>query len=195
MNKEFGIPILPGRLTQVQIEAMSVTARMILWLAATANVQRGTWFLEIGEFASWAGCSQTQARRALDELEQSGWITDVVRKYGGTGGKLGEMFRLAGDPDMTAAARAYQFATGMRAHSDERKRMCTVVGTVATDVRLWQTICEQWQKDGHNTANIDGMLDKYMKVKTAPPVTTPAGAPEDYSGYRDAFGVDDGNSD
>ena len=195
INREFWVPIIPGRLTRQHRDALSVTARLVMWLSAAADPQKGTWFVQLAEFATWAACSHTQARRALEELEQSGWVVELQRRSRGTTGKLGEMFRLAGDPDMTAAARAYQFATGMRAHSDERKRMCAVVGTVATDVRLWQTICEQWQKDGHNAANIDGLLDKYMKVKTAPPVATPAAATEDYSGYRKEGYFGEGDKD
>lgn len=190
ISRDFGIPLLPGRLAPPQIDALNVGARMVMWLIGVANAQSGAWFMDLGEFATWAECSHSQARKALDQLESVGWVTQVQRKPRGQTGKLGEMFRLAGDPDMTAAARAYQFATGMRAHSDERRMICAAVGTAIADVKLWQATCEQWVRGNHNPADVNAMLEVFEKRKEGR-IQRSVPTDADYSGYKNEGGDDE----
>lgn len=186
LSPEFGVPILPARLTEEQVQALDVAARMVMWLAGTANAERGTFYITTSEFATWAGCSGRQASRALEALEEAGWVCDLVRREHGHSGRLGEMWRRRNDVDASMAARVYQREFGARPHGDDRKRMGDEVGTVPRDVRLWAGVCQEWHAQQHNPMNVDGLLDAYHKKRNA--VTTMAHATvanqePDYSGY------------
>lgn len=186
LSTDFGIPILPGRMTPDQIGALDVTARLVLWIAGTANAERGTFYVTTGEFAAWAGCSHRQAGRALDALEASGWVLNVVRRAHGNSGELGAMFRKRNDVDASMAARIYQRVFELRAHAEDRKQMGDEVGTQAGDLRLWTGICQGWRAAGHNPADVRGLLDAYTRKRKAVQTIASArvGDEPDYAGYQ-----------
>lgn len=188
ISAEFGIPIITGRLTPEQIQAIDVSARLVLYLAGTANTQRGTFYVSLGEFAAWAACSYRQACRAMDDLELAEYVTEVRRRRHGMSGNLGAMWRKAGDADATMPARVYQKVFALRAHADDRHRMRDEVGTQAADLKLWAGVCQEWQKARHNPADVDGLLQCFgRKRDAARKVLSVNNKLEgDYTGYAEA---------
>lgn len=176
LSEDFQIPLMAGRLSEAQKDVLNVAALLVLYIGATANAQRNTFYVNLREFSAWAACDHKQARRAMDAIEQAGFVVDVIRRSHGLSGGLGVSFKKT-DVDATLAVKVYMKAFGgLRPHHDERKLIRDQVGTDAGRLKLFAGVCQDWRNHKHNPADIDGLLQRFdlavAKAKTVPVAAT-----------------------
>ena len=172
-SPDFAIRVYGERLDQEQRRAMGAFGCLVLYIAARADATSHTVFVNLEEFAVWAGCGYSTARKAWDEVERLQMVLDVKRRSHGYVATLGAMFQRA-QMDATLAVRVYEKVMHRRPHASEREAINATVGTGAGDLKLWRLVCEQWKG---NPADTTAMLECFTRKRdSARRVLAPASA-------------------